>query len=422
MAVCAFSILTLTAISGGCADQNQQKFEAPTLTVEAESFISNSGNISIVNEKNSEVSVQTKENDAWLSYKINIPVSGRYSIKLYARNTAGREAVCWIEDYIDNKDGRTYNVSGNLIVGGNDKGSPRFVQKDGTPMAASSHYLKLHIEKGTVIIDKLTFTLIREHQITPVVIKSNTEGKGWELIWSDEFNGQGLPDTTKWTFDIGNWGWGNNELQYYTAGRLENARQENGTLIMEARKNDHGYPWSSSRLTTRGKASFLYGKIEFRAKVPVGRGSWAAGWLLGDNYIDELSWPYCGEIDVLENVGYELDPNTGNGKTHASIHCGAYYFKLNNQPTAIVDVENMNNDFHIYTIEWIPKSITISVDGRKYFDYHDTSNKLSWPFDKPQNLILDLAIGGGWGGARGIDSTLTSQKMIVDYVRVYELK
>ena len=107
MAVCAFSILTLTAISGGCADQNQQKFEAPTLTVEAESFISNSGNISIVNEKNSEVSVQTKENDAWLSYKINIPVSGRYSIKLYARNTAGREAVCWIEDYIDNKDGRT---------------------------------------------------------------------------------------------------------------------------------------------------------------------------------------------------------------------------------------------------------------------------------------------------------------------------
>ena len=140
---------------------------------------------------------------------------------MYARNTAGREAVCWIEDYIDNKDGRTYNVSGNLIVGGNDKGSPRFVQKDGTPMAASSHYLKLHIEKGTVIIDKLTFTLIREHQITPVVIKSNTEGKGWELIWSDEFNGLGLPDTTKWTFDIGNWGWGNNELQYYTAGRLE---------------------------------------------------------------------------------------------------------------------------------------------------------------------------------------------------------
>jgi len=421
-AVCALSVLTLTAVSGGCADQNQRKMEAPTLTVEAESFISNSGNISIVNENKSVVSVQTKEDDAWLSYKINIPTSGRYTIKLFARNSSAKEAVCWIEDYIDNKDGRTYDVSGKLIITGKDQKSLSFVQKDGTPMAASSHYLKLHIEKGTVIFDKLTFTLIREHQTTPVVIRSNTEGKEWKLIWSDEFNGQGLPDSTKWTFDIGNWGWGNNELQYYTTGRIENARQENGNLIMEARKNDYGYPWSSSRLTTRGKESFLYGKIEFRAKVPVGRGTWAAGWLLGDNYIDELSWPYCGEIDVMENVGYELDENSGNGKTHASVHCGAYYFKLNNQPTAIVDVENMHDGFHTYAIEWMPKAIAISIDGKKYFDYHDTTNNLSWPFDKPQNLILDLAIGGGWGGAKGIDSTLTSQKMILDYIRVYQLK
>ncbi len=414
------SLLTFSVLSSGCTGQNERKPDQATITVEAESFISNSGNISIVNEKKNVVSIQTHEDEAWLSYKINVPVSGRYSIRVFGKNGSTKEALCWIEDYIDNKDGRTYNVSGNLFFGNKDTQS--FTQKDGTPLTASPHYLKLHVEKGTAVIDKVTFTLIREHKASPLVVYSKTAGKEWQLLWSDEFDGQGLPDSTKWTFDIGDWGWGNNELQYYTCNRVENARQENGNLVLEARKNDHGFSWSSARLTTRGKQSFLYGKIEFRAKVPVGRGSWAAGWLLGDQYIDEMSWPYCGEIDVLENVGYEIDPLTGNGKTHASIHCGAYYFKLRNQPTAITEVDNMSNAFHTYAMEWLPTGMTMFVDGRKYFDYHDTSSKLSWPFDKPQNLILNLAIGGGWGGTKGIDSTLTSQKMIVDYVRVYELK
>ena len=417
----AISLLALSALSDGCTGRNERKSDIPTISVEAGSFISNSGNITVVTEKKV-ASVQTNQDEAWLSYKINVPVSGRYSLRLYGRNTADKEAICWVEDYIDNKDGRTYNISGNLEVGEKDQDSRSFVQKDGMPLAASAHYLKLHVEKGTVIINKLTLTLIKEHKASPLVIYSKTEGKEWQLIWSDEFDGQGLPDSTKWNFDIGDWGWGNNELQYYTVKRVENARQENGYLIIEARKDDHGFPWSSARLTTRGKESFLYGKIEFRAKVPAGIGSWSAGWLLGDQYVDEFSWPYCGEIDVLENVGYEIDGNTGNGKTHASVHCGAYYFKLKNQPTAIAEVENLNNAFHNYTLEWMPKGMTISIDEKKYFEYHDTSGKLSWPFDKPQNLILNLAIGGGWGGARGIDSTLTSQKMVVDYVRVFELK
>jgi beta-glucanase (GH16 family) len=417
----AISLLTLSAVSNGCTGQNERKTDIPTISVEAGSFISNSGNISVVNE-NKVASVQTNQDEAWLSYKINVPVSGRYNLRLYAGNCNGKKTVCWVEDYIDNKDGRIYNITGNLEVGENDRNSQSFVQKDGVPLAASPHYLKLHVEKGTVIIDKLTLTLISEHKASPLVIYSKTEGKEWRLVWGDEFDGQGLPDSTKWTFDFGNWGWGNNELQYYTVKKEENARQENGYLIIEARKDDQGLPWSSARLTTRGKESFLYGKIEFRAKVPVGRGCWAAGWLLGDQYVDELSWPYCGEIDVLENVGYEIDGNTGNGKTHASVHCGAYYFKLRNQPTAISEVENMNNIFHNYTLEWMPKGITILIDGKKYFDYHDTSNKLTWPFDKPQNIILNLAMGGGWGGAKGVDSTLTSQKLVVDYVRVYELK
>ena len=418
----ALALLIFFALGDSCTGQKENKSDQPTLTVEAESFISNSGNISILNEKKNVVSIQTNGDEAWLSYKVNIPVSGRYSIRLYAKNVVGKETVCWIEDYIDNKDGRTYNISGNFEIGGKSQSTQPFSKIDGTPMAASQHYLKLHIEKGTVVIDRLTFTLIREHKASPIVVYSKTTGKEWKLVWSDEFDGQGLPDSTKWSFDIGDWGWGNNELQYYTYKRVENARQENGYLIIEARKNDHGMAWSSSRLTTRGKASFLYGKIEFRAKVPTGRGSWSAGWLLGDQYIDEFSWPYCGEIDVLENVGFELDSITGNGKTHASIHCGAYYFKLRNQPTAITEVENMSNAFHNYSMEWLPTGMTILVDGKKYFEYHDTSSKLAWPFDKPQNLILNLAMGGGWGGAKGVDSTLTSQKMIVDFVRVYELK
>jgi beta-glucanase (GH16 family) len=121
-------------------------------------------------------------------------------------------------------------------------------------------------------------------------------------------------------------------------------------------------------------------------------------------------------------VGFELDGITGNGKTHASIHCGAYYFKLGNQPTAIANVENMSNAFHTYTLEWLPNSLAITIDGKKYFEYHDTSGNLSWPFNQPQNLILNLAMGGGWGGAQGVDPTMTSQKFIIDYVRIYELQ
>ena len=230
-----------------------------------------------------------------------------------------------------------------------------------------------------------------------------------------------MPDTSKWNYDIGDWGWGNNELQYYTENRAENARLVDGNLIIEAIKDQEG-DWTSARLTTRGKVSFLYGRIEFRAKVPLHRGNWAAGWTLGDEYVDEKSWPYCGEIDILESVGYEINDTTGDGTAHASAHCGAYYFKLGNQPTGILEVENMNNDFHIYAVDWTPNGIVASVDGHPYFTYDDISTDLSWPFNKPQNIILNLAMGGGWGGLKGMDESVKSQQFIVDYVRVYKRK
>ena len=154
--------------------------------------------------------------------------------------------------------------------------------------------------------------------------------------------------------------------------------------------------------------------------MPAEKGNWAAGWTLGDNYVDELSWPYCGEIDILESVGYQMDNETGNGRAHASAHCGAYYFKLGNQPTATIDVENMNNEFHTYTVVWTPESITAFVDDIEYFKYDDTSTELSWPFDQSQNLILNLTMGGGWGGLEGMDESVDLQQLVVDYIRVYQ--
>lgn len=410
---CATKEKDQTAGAGSMTDK-------ASIWVKAGDFVNTKCDVIVLNEKTGYVKA-TK--GGWLQYAIQIPVAGRYRVSLYGQSTDSSTVKCWIEDYADNAKGRTYNITGNMLLPkANGKDTIGFVQKEGSPLDAGNHSIRLHYDSGAVLIDKILFTLLKPHKNSPQVITQSTNGKRWELTWSDEFDGQGLPDTSKWVFDMGDWGWGNNELQYYTVGRTENARQENGNLIIEARKNDNGHAWTSARLTTRGKESFLYGKIEFRAKVPIGRGTWSAGWLLGDEYVDEKSWPACGEVDVLETVGFENDSITGNGKAHASIHCDAYYFKLNNQPTKIEKVVKMNSDFHIYAIEWLPTGITIFIDGKKYFTYKDTRTPASWPYNKPQNIILNLAMGGGWGGQKGVDPTLTSQQLIVDYVRVYGLK
>lgn len=391
-----------------------------TITVQAEDFINSKlADVVKISEKNTGYIKTTKA--GWLEYKVNIPESGRYSVRLFGSKSDSLDASCWIEDYSNNKDGRTYNITGNMKLQ-KASGAEKFnmVQVNGSPLDSGLHMMRLHFDSAAVSVDKITLELIKPLRKTPLILTQKTGGKEWKLVWSDEFEGKGLPDTSKWTFDIGNWGWGNNELENYTENRSENARQEDGNLIIEAQKKESG--WTSARLTTRGKKSFLYGKIEFRAKVPYGRGTWSAGWLLGDAYRDEISWPYCGEIDVLENVGFDIDRKTGNGRTTASIHCGAYYFKLGNQPSSAINVENQKNAFHTYTVEWLPDRIDMYLDGKKYFDYHDTSNNLTWPFSKPQNLILNLAIGGGWGGAKGVDPAMSSEKLIVDYIRVFELQ
>ena len=355
-----------------------------------------------------------------MEMEVAIPEAGRYRVSVLAQNLTDSTGAWWLEDYIKNTDARTYDITGPVEVpAGNDWMT---LSRDGSPLNAGVHHMRLHLGDTPVEIKQLTFELLRPHRQTPDTLVQQTSGSEWTLAWSDEFEGFGAVDTTKWTYDIGNWGWGNKELQYYTVNRTENARREDGLLIIEARKNDMGLPWTSARLTTRGKVTFLYGKIEIRAKVPLGRGTWAAGWTLGDAYVDELSWPYCGEIDILETVGYEMDTLTGNGQAHATIHCGAYYFKLGNQPTGILPVERIHQEFHNYSIEWTPEGIRAFVDEQPYFEYTETSSALSWPYDQPQNLILNLAMGGGWGGLMGVDERLEKEQFIVDYVRVYERK
>ena len=351
-----------------------------------------------------------------LVFKVNVPIPGRYRFQVEARGKSDSASV-WMEDYINNKDDRTYNITSTINIPEQENFGN--FEKDGVPLNKGIHEMRFH-GNGSFAFKKFSFILLKKHRVTPKVLTQNMKGNKWQLVWSDEFNGTGLPDTSKWTYDIGNWGWGNNELEYYTENRIENARQENGHLVIEARKNDLGYPWTSARLTTRGKESFRFGKIEFRAKIPVYKGNWAAGWLLGDSYVDELSWPYCGEIDVLESVGFETNNATGEGINHGSAHCGAYYFKLGNQPTSTTPVQNINSQWHTYSLNWSPSGLTWAVDGHNYFSYSDTTSALSWPFDKPQDIILNLAIGGDWGGSKGLDEAVTSEQMLIDYVRVYQ--
>lgn len=399
-------------------DYTKEIEEDPTtveVTVEAENFTAVSDSMGI--RAVADMGYVQAKTDGWIALDIDVPVAGRYQSRVSVSSDDPEGFACWLEDYRENKDGRTYNITGSMSSA---EPTSDFVvlTKDGSPLNKGLHKMKLHLEDG-MKVDWVAFSLMKEHDVTPSTLTQKMDGSEWKVVWADEFDGD-VVDTTKWTYDIGNWGWGNNELQYYTKQRTENARIEDGNLIIEARKGDMGEAWTSARLTTRGKTAFLYGKIEFRAKVPAQKGNWAAGWTLGDDYVDELSWPYCGEIDIMESVGFEMDDETGNGKAHASVHCGAYYFKLGNQPTSTIDVENMQEEYHTYAVEWTPEGIVALIDDKPYFSYEDTSTELAWPFSKSQNIILNLAMGGGWGGAQGMDESVTSQKMIIDYVRVYE--
>ena len=241
------------------------------------------------------------------------------------------------------------------------------------------------------------------------------QSSGLKLIWSDEFTTSGLPDSSKWKFDVGGHGWGNNELQYYTNKDTQNAVVRNDVLVITARKQDkENRNYTSAKLLTRGIKEFMYGRIEVRAKLPAGRGTWPAIWMLGSN-IKEAGWPGCGEIDIMEHVGYNKDSLFG------TIHSAAYNHVKGTQKGKGIFITEPYTQFHIYAIDWTAEKIDFLLDGKVYYSVkneHLTTKE--WPFNQPFYLILNLAIGGGWGGKMGVDDSIFPVVMEVDYVRVYQ--
>ena len=234
-------------------------------------------------------------------------------------------------------------------------------------------------------------------------------------VWGDEFNTPGLPDSTKWNYEIGKIR--NDELQYYTSKRLENARIEDSVLIIEARKEKFsGADYTSASVISRGIGDWKYGKIEIRAKVPTGKGTWPALWMLPTN--SEYGWPTSGEIDIMEYIGVEpqnlfytchFEGNNGTG--HMSSGTKSSY------------ISNPFNQFIKFTLVWTPDKLEWYANDRKYHQYIRTSNDIKlWPFNKEFYLILNLAYGGSWGGYAGVDDTKLPHKFLIDYVRVYQLQ
>jgi beta-glucanase (GH16 family) len=238
----------------------------------------------------------------------------------------------------------------------------------------------------------------------------------WELVWEDNFDVDGLPDQRIWNYEEGFIR--NNEAQYYTKERLENARVENGNLVIEARNDNwNGHKITAASINTYENKSILYGRVEVKAKLPTGVGTWPAIWMLGDVFNEGTGWPACGEIDIMENVGYDPDI------IHANIHTKSYNHVKGTNKGDKITVENPFLDFHVYAIEWYEDHIDFFVDDQKYFTFeNEKTGNDEWPFDKPHYLLINLAIGGSWGGQKGIDDKIFPQKYYIDYVKVFKQK
>ncbi|AWV98137.1 glycoside hydrolase family 16 protein [Arcticibacterium luteifluviistationis] len=236
-----------------------------------------------------------------------------------------------------------------------------------------------------------------------------------DVSWSDEFDNDGKPDTNIWGYDLGGHGWGNNESQVYT-DNLENAHVENGNLVIEAKYANSAY--SSARLVTKNKKDFLYGRIEIKALLPVGRGTWPAIWTLATNSnYGENYWPDNGELDIMEHVGYDQN------RVHANIHTKAFNHSIGTNKGNNKIVAKASEEYHTYRLDWYPNTIQFYIDNLLLFEFKKEAGYTwqEWPFDKPQHLLLNIAVGGDWGGQEGIDKEVFPQKMLIDYVRYYDL-
>lgn len=242
-----------------------------------------------------------------------------------------------------------------------------------------------------------------------IPVPKSQAAAGWNLVWSDEFNGTSL-NTSNWTYETGTGssGWGNNELEYYT-GRPENLQVTGGNLVITARRESYGgMNYTSARIKTQGLKSFTYGKVEARIKLPSGQGLWPAFWMLGTN-ITTVNWPYCGEIDIMERVN-------NNSNVNGTVHWDAGGYASYGRTSGNLDF----SQYHVYSIEWDSSYIRWFVDGAQYNEFYIANNTGNTEeFQRPFFLLLNLAVGGNWPGSPDGSTPFPSQ-MLVDYVHVYQ--
>jgi beta-glucanase (GH16 family) len=229
-------------------------------------------------------------------------------------------------------------------------------------------------------------------------------------VWADEFSTNGIPDVSKWTFETGGGGWGNNELEYYTNGN--NAVVENGVLKIVAKKETvGGRNYTSTRMISKNKGDWKYGRFEIKAKIPKGLGTWPAIWLLATDNVYG-GWPSSGEIDIMENVGFDQD------NIHFTLHNKTYNGE-NGKGNAL-KIPGASDAFHIYRCDWTPAGIRGFIDDQQYFEYNnDNGGFATWPYDQKFFMILNIAVGGNWGGQQGVDDSIFPATMEIDYVKVY---
>ena len=251
-----------------------------------------------------------------------------------------------------------------------------------------------------------------------------TPAPSYQVVWADEFSGPdgSAPDATKWAIQTGGGGWGNNELESYTA-RPSNVQVSGGNLVITAVKEEYtgadgiARHYTSARMQTKGLFSQQYGRFEARIKIPKGQGMWPAFWMLGNN-IDTAGWPACGEIDIMENIGKEPS------MVHATLHAPNYPPEGYTAAYTLANGAAFADDFHVFAVEWESRQVRLYVDGTLYATDTQAASPQpnSWPFDsQPFFLLLNLAVGGNWPGNPDA-TTQFPQQMLVDYVRVYQKK
>lgn len=277
----------------------------------------------------------------------------------------------------------------------------------------------------TAELDPARLVVSQKDSDAPQTVKT-TDGRTLKLIWNEEFNGEGLPNSKYWNYEVGFVR--NNEEQYYTDARLENVFQKDGCLTIKTLKEDYDVSdkpnnkgrktakYTSCSIQTVGKFSFQYGRIEVRAKLPKGKGIWPAIWMMGDN-ISEIGWPGCGEIDIMEYVGHT--PETSHGTIHMRKKGGEKWHSVSKGNK--IKLNAPEEQFYVYALEWTKDKLIILVDDIVVLEFNkseEESKTTNWPFDQPFFLLLNTAIGGSWGGE--IADGICPQEYKIDYVRVYQ--